>query len=111
VCLPFGCLEVKINKQLRALARAQIVGYKKDRFRGGTLIGDLPLAMKLTTHLSKYQAHPAYFVECFDFISMERLRWFFCISVSSSPLGFQMPRKRTSTAASCTFCQPWKRPR
>jgi len=39
-------LEVKINKQLRALARAQIVGYKKDRFRGGTLIGDLPLAMK-----------------------------------------------------------------
>ena len=31
--------------------------------------------------------------------------------VSSSPLGFQRPRCRTSAAASCTFSQPWKRPR
>ena len=77
----------------------------------------------------------------------ERLRWFFCISVSSSPLGFQRPlantwpsgsgqearaaksrrqqdlsrssslhtatrqHGRACTAASCTFFQPWKRPR
>mmetsp|Transcript_47529 Transcript_47529/g.147151 ORF Transcript_47529/g.147151 Transcript_47529/m.147151 type:complete len:281 (-) Transcript_47529:619-1461(-) len=46
-----------------------------------------------------------------DFMSTERARWVFCMSVSSSPFGFQRPLCSTSTAASCTFCQPWKRPR
>ena len=34
-----------------------------------------------------------------------------CICVSSSPLAFHSPRCKTSAAASCTFSQPWKRPR
>ena len=45
------------------------------------------------------------------FIIKERFFWVFCIWVSSSPLGFHSPRWRTSAAASCTFSQPWKRPR
>ena len=45
------------------------------------------------------------------FIINERFFCVFCICVSSSPLGFQRPRCKTSAAASCTFSQPWKRPR
>ena len=45
------------------------------------------------------------------FIIKERFFCVFCICVSSSPLGFQRPRCKTSAAASCTFSQPWKRPR
>jgi len=46
-----------------------------------------------------------------NFNRVERARCVFCITVSSSPFGFQRPLWSTSTAASCTFCQPWKRPR
>merc|ERR1711879_829224 len=54
-------------------------------------------------------AGPHFFMR--DFMRTERARWVFCMSVSSSPLAFQRPLWSTSTAASWTFCQPWKRPR
>eukprot|EP00446_Apocalathium_sp_SHHI-4_P058360 CAMPEP_0177420568 /NCGR_PEP_ID=MMETSP0368-20130122/70322_1 /TAXON_ID=447022 ORGANISM="Scrippsiella hangoei-like, Strain SHHI-4" /NCGR_SAMPLE_ID=MMETSP0368 /ASSEMBLY_ACC=CAM_ASM_000363 /LENGTH=61 /DNA_ID=CAMNT_0018890363 /DNA_START=121 /DNA_END=302 /DNA_ORIENTATION=- len=41
---------------------------------------------------------------------MDRLRWCCSMMVSSSSL-FQMPAAKISTHASCTFRQPWKRPR
>ena len=43
----------------------------------------------------------------------ERFFWSFCMGGSwlLSPWGKKRPRLSTSTAASCTFSQPWKRPR
>merc|ERR1712083_1164313 len=61
------------------------------------------------THASIVRDAPYFFL--LDFIRTERLRWPFCMSVSSSPFSTQIPLWSTSTAASCTFSQPWKRPR
>ena len=57
--------------------------------------------------LLKWTAFPS------DFTSNERFCWIFCMGGSWLPsfCGKNKPRLKTSTAASCTFSQPWNRPR
>mmetsp|Transcript_68590 Transcript_68590/g.143222 ORF Transcript_68590/g.143222 Transcript_68590/m.143222 type:complete len:143 (-) Transcript_68590:223-651(-) len=50
-----------------------------------------------------------YFV-VLDFNTKDRRFWCCSMMVSSSSL-FHKPLAKISTQASCTFCQPWKRPR